>query len=88
MTRTVWKFKINPETSLKLPMDWQVVDVGVQGDDAFVWILLDSSLPTHTERFVAVPTGGGVPDGADHVGSWHMNDGSLVFHLFVLSGPA
>ena len=90
--RTVWKFKLNPKTSLDLPMDWAVADVGTQGDDAFIWIVLNPTLPTHRERFVAVPTGGDVPDDADHVGTFHMNDnstlGRLVFHVFVLSGAA
>lgn len=85
MSRTVWKFLVKPTKNLDLPMGWEVVDVSAKGDEVFMWVMLDPNAPRHREVFVSIPTGGVVPDDADHVGSWHMDDG-LVFHLFVLAG--
>lgn len=86
MSRTVWKFKVTPKTELDLPMDWEVVHVAPQGDEAFMWVLGSFGSRKHRETFVAVPTGKDVPADSDHVGSWLMDGGALVFHLFVLAG--
>lgn len=88
MSRVVWKFPIYPKTELELPMDWEVVEVALQGEHPCVWVLLDPKLPKHRETFVAVGTGHDVPDNADHIGSWQMEGGALVFHLFVLGSPS
>ncbi len=60
-----------------------MLDVQVQRDDPQLWALVDLSAPEQWRHFVTVGTGHDVPERVvSHVGSFQLEDGALVFHVF------
>lgn len=94
---TVHKFPIQMSELfwLKLPMGAEVIHVGVQHGQPMMWIRLDTSLAIRETLFGVFGTGQQMdtPDphysidtnpmaNAPHLGSFMLNEGYLVFHLF------
>jgi len=69
-----------------MPQDAKYLHVGAQGDQMFIWaeVDTDSSMIEHT--FEVFSTGSEMYENMGverrHIGSFMMNDGALVFHVY------
>lgn len=85
MPQTIWKFAIpvEPRFSLSLPEGAQPLFVGVQ-DNAellWMWVRLDPQAPPEQRNFALYGTGHPLNPGV-YIGSFMLEGGALVFHLF------
>lgn len=85
--RTVYKYPVQPgKFTLHLPRTHEVLSVQVQHGDPFVWVLVDTDAPHVPCSFLVVPTGGDMGSTYwDYVGTFQLEGGALVFHLFAES---
>lgn len=59
----------------------RVLHVGLQDDKPFIWVEADDQEDlSSASGFTVYPTGG-YPHG-EHVGTFFMDDGALVFHVY------
>jgi hypothetical protein len=82
---TIWKFPVNPGTfKLEMPIGARVLCVQVQKGSPFMWALCDEEACTRKRAFVALGTNhtaGPIQDWR-YIGSFQLEEGELVFHLF------
>lgn len=83
---TVWKFYLtNDVTSLEVPRGAKFLHVDFQNSMPCVWALVDTEAQKETRLVLIVGTGHEInvrPVMLDHIGSFLMKDGALVFHAF------
>jgi len=82
---TIWKFPIAPDTfEVELPKGARVLSVQTQGGSPFMWVLVNDQAPKEKRRFTVVGTGHDCEHIKDwsYVGTFQLNGGALVFHLF------
>lgn len=89
MASTVFKYELEGrETHLDLPLDAEVLHVGVQGVQAFLWILGDPVPPVRRSRkFIIITTGERFdPSGTKFLGTFIVPASALtstfVGHVF------
>jgi len=87
--KTIWKFPLSSddETSVKMPKGAKILDVQVQRGIAVLWALVDTTAPSTRRRLMVKGTGndcGDVPYHGEHVGTYQLLGGALVFHVFDL----
>ena len=85
MGKAVWKFRLAVIDSLELemPEGATILHVHEQNTAICLWALVDPNAPTVARKFTIYGTGHPVPDAhGAYVGTAHMMDGQLVFHLF------
>ena len=89
MMLAVWKYPLPfptyDEFNLTMQKGAKVLTVQVQGDQPCIWALIDASAPTEVRRFRVAGTGHWLEQERaclDYVGTFQLNDGQLVFHLF------
>lgn len=88
MPKTVWKYTLEPEITLHMPRGAGVLSVHAQGAEVCLWALVDPNAEAEPRRFVVAGTGHALPDEPlRFLGSAHLHDGALVFHVFE-RGPA
>ena len=94
MALTIWKYKIplTDEFSLDMPGDPQMLTVQVQPQQGIMlWALVDPRRSNQTRHFRLAGTGHPIdyePHDLRFVGSFQLEEGALIFHLFeVLTGP-
>lgn len=81
--KTTWKFTLQPECSIEMPVGSEILSVREQKETICLWALVDPSAPKETRRFVAFGTGHDIPDESlSFVGTAHLQGGALVFHIF------
>lgn len=85
--KTIWKFPVQPEPlfEIQLPEGAKVLCVQVQRDEPFIWVALDTDKPKVQRVFSVCATGGrmiGGMEGDTYIGTFQMQGGSLVWHLF------
>jgi len=81
--KTIWKYNIQPVTTLLLPEDAEFLSVQLQGEDACIWFLVNDQKPKVRRVFHAYGTGHIVSDNpGKFLGTVQFNGGSLVFHIF------
>lgn len=82
----VWKFRIPIEDDflIEMPSGSKPLHVGVQADQPFLWALTDPKQPASKFQFKLCGTGHPRDDlfGFEHIGTFMLHDGALVFHLF------
>jgi hypothetical protein len=94
--RTIYKYPVQPlaEFEIALPMGAEVLTVQMQNGKPYIWALVDTNLVSHQRTFYLRGTGhrcsdlqvngvrvaGRVP--VRYVGTFQMDDGASVFHLF------
>ena len=84
----VWKFSL--DTKVMMPLSAKILTVGGQGDDLFVWALVnpDERMVEHT--FLIVGTGHAIPDEQfdpvsqvpKFAGTIFLHDRQLVIHVW------
>lgn len=79
---SIFKYKIEPIIELELPKGAEILTVGPQGSEIYLWAKVDPSAETEIRRFVGFGTGHDIPDKLDltYIGTTFF--GSLVFHIF------
>lgn len=81
--KTIWKFVLQPECKIEMPVGAELLSVHAQGDDICLWAKVDPSAAKEARSFVGFGTGHDVPDEPlAFVGTALMHGGSLVFHIF------
>ncbi len=85
--RTVWKFPllVTDSQAFHMPMGAVVLHVDVQRGEAMFWALVETDRPVEPRHFAVYGTGHPMAnDGSTlvHCGSFLLNEGNLVFHLF------
>lgn len=83
--RTIYKYAIQPgKFDIHMPKGAKVLTVQTQHRQPQMWVLLDTSNEPERRGFVTFPTGGEVPTDThlDYIGTFQLNDGYLVYHLF------
>jgi len=84
MKNAVWKFELHPDTPIKLPKDAKVLKIGTQYGSPILWALVDTDELLEERIFTVVGTGWVVSDleTAKYHGTFMLEDGALVFHVF------
>ena len=82
---TIYKYAIEPgRTEVQMPRDAQVLTVQMQFGNPFMWAKVDPRLKTERRVFDVFCTGHEMPDDPRliYVGTFQMNNGALVWHVF------
>ena len=84
--RAIWKFPIHatPAVAIKMPAGAEILSVQVQNGEPCVWAIVDPEALSETRMFRVIGTGWEVEsfDGLKFTGTFQLQGGSLVFHLF------
>lgn len=82
--RVIFKYVLPVDATviLELPAGAIVRHFGAQGDGLYIWVEVDSLKRPVRRSFAIIPTGEGVPDDGEYVGTALMHDGALVWHLY------
>lgn len=76
-----------PVFRLSLPATATPLAVQVQDGLPQMWVLVDTELPEVERAFALVGTGEPVPGIVEaHVGTFQMDGGAFVFHVFAVRG--
>jgi hypothetical protein len=80
----IWKYTIQgPRVTLEMPQGAKIVSLQVQDNQPQIWALVDPSEWKISRTFRALPTGVEFnAAGLTYVGTFQINDGTLVFHIF------
>ena len=81
---TVWKWALAPGSNeLQMPLDSQVLTVQMQGETPCLWALVDDNNDLVWRTFAVYGTGRLVRhDHGKYIGTFQMNGGALVWHVF------
>lgn len=83
--RTIWKYPLVATTAidLEMPKGARVLTVQTQNHAPVMWALVDPAAAKELRRFRVVGTGHeGAPDRGTYIGTFQLQGGSLVFHVF------
>lgn len=84
--RTIHKYSVglSGEFVLNIPDGFECLSVQVQGSTPYLWVLVDTSRPPKLQRFCVAGTGHPVTiDDLKFVGTFQLDGGRLVFHVFL-----
>lgn len=85
---TIWKYAVPPRNvfELELPFGAKFLAVQAQRSIPQAWFLVDPVLTIEARRFVIVATGDHVDRAEEltYLGTFQLNEGELVLHLFEL----
>lgn len=82
--KKIYKYPIPIEDffTIRMPQNANVLMVNTQKSEVFIWAIIDTDEPMIDRPFIILGTGMNVPNGFNHIGSFQMLSGGLVFHLF------
>lgn len=82
--KVVWKFSIPivDRFPLLLPVGAQVLHVAAQNKVGCLWVLVDPSQASEHRQFRLYGTGHDIHQDGIYLGSFFLEGGDLVFHLF------
>jgi hypothetical protein len=84
--RTIWKYQLEVAdlSILQIPKGGKILCVQTQNEQPCIWVDVDSEAPTETRWFKIFGTGHqmGIDERVIYIGTFQLNNGSLVFHLF------
>jgi hypothetical protein len=88
---TIYKYEVRiaDEFAIEMPRGARVLSVQTQNSAPYLWALVESTAPMTLRTFALRGTGHNA-DGlalAPFVGTFHLSNGALVFHLFDLGEP-
>ena len=83
---TVFKYRIGLcINQTELPVGAEILSLGFQGKEFFMWVKVDTEAATEIRRFYVFGTGAEIPQNTgtyyNFIGTGHMDIG-LVFHVF------
>ena len=81
---TIWKFPIPVEDrfAIEMPRDAEVLHIEAQHNHGWMWARVAPERKLEVRRFLLRGTGHPVDMECRHLGSFMLNDGALVFHVF------
>ena len=84
MSKAIWKFPaLGPLFTAKMPIGSRVLSVQSQHGSPQMWALVDPEKSTELRQFAFYGTGHPMPDDpGKFVGTFQVDGGDLVFHLF------
>lgn len=88
---TIWKFplKVKDVQQIEMPQGTRLLSVQVQRGIPCLWALVDEQAPREKRLIVTYETGHYVHDGTRaFVGTYQIDGGELVFHVFDGAPPA
>lgn len=81
--KTIWKFTLEPNCTLEMPIGAEILTVQEQNGHAQMWALVDPYAENEEREFAVYGTGHKIPDSPGaYVGTFQLNEGTLVFHVF------
>lgn len=87
MPKQVWKFILD-HTGIQvtsMPVGAEILSVQVQNGNACIWALVDPLAKQNFRTFHTYGTGHPIKNedfGLKYIGTYQLNNGDLVFHLF------
>jgi len=79
--KTIYKFDVEPEFSINLPLDAVVLTVQMQNGSPKMWVYLDTEEPDVSRTFHVFGTGHDMGDyNGRYIGTFQTE--GLVFHVF------
>ena len=92
MSQAIWKYAVPVQDmiTLMIPRNAQVLTVQVQHGEPQLWALVDPDNPPEQRTFRLAGTGHVIEGSVNifsYVGTYQLDDGALVFHLFELFLP-
>lgn len=89
--KTIWKYELNPGNPyvIGMPEGAEILTVQVQNNVPCIWAKVDTEAELEERIFYVFATGQEIDlDGQDvylaYIGTFQLNGGSLVFHVFEL----
>lgn len=80
-----YELPVGDEVSIDMPRGAEILHVDVQNHRPYLWARVDASAPPEARHFRFAGTGHTLDDRVGkHVGSFLMEGGHLVFHIFEL----
>lgn len=80
---TIYKYGVRPELDIALPKGSKPLCVQLQKGIPQLWIRIATDAgESEVRHFVIVPTGGSVNHTARYIGTFQLEGGELVFHVF------
>ncbi len=84
--KTIYKYEIpSKAVTIALPQGATILSVAVQNECPYLWAMVDPNQPTVEKHIRVIATGQPLEDEAaawSFVGTFFLNSGSLVFHVF------
>lgn len=81
--KTIWKYKLLPDTPIHMPVGAQILDVQEQHGDICIWALVDPTSKTVPRLLKVYGTGHDITDDPGrYIGTFQLKDSGLVFHVF------
>lgn len=69
--------------TIELPKNASILSLQIQNYMPYIWVLVNEEMPMETRRFRLVGTGHDIKERIiEFIGTFQMQDGKLVFHLF------
>lgn len=84
MNRTIWKttLSVTDRQTLQLPRGAALLTVQMQFDMPQMWALVDPSQPIERRVIRIAGTGHPVDFNCPYIGTFQLDGGALVFHVF------
>jgi len=83
VVRSIWKWTLESDSEIAMPLGAMILDVQVQDGEPQIWALVDPLAKPVKRRFKSYGTGHTVNGlSVCYVGTFQLNGGSLVFHVF------
>jgi hypothetical protein len=94
LMKTIWKYELKPECELEMPLGAEILTIQMQfGEDTVpfehprLWALVDLGVEKEKRSFCTYGTGHSLPDKPGrYIGTFQLDSGSLVFHVFETTG--
>ena len=84
--KTIYKYpvKVDDEQIIQMPDDSEILSIQYQYGRPYIWAMVDTDKPSIPRKFGLVGTGHPCErlNNAKYVGSFQMQNGALIFHLF------
>jgi len=83
--KKIFKYKITPylKNEIEMPIGAEVLCVQTQNNEPHIWAMVDFNAELEKRIFWVIPTGNLIePEASRYVGTFQIDNGNLVFHLF------
>lgn len=82
--KTIWKYtlEITAQQTIRIPEGAKILCVQTQFNKPFIWADVDPDFTKAERIFLITPTGGPVPSHSEYIGTFQIDGGQLVFHLY------
>ena len=81
--KTIYKYEISPlHTAIEMPKGAELLSVKTQNNTPCLWALVDTDQPPEDRFLVVFGTGHPVVNHGKYLGTFLIENDSLVFHVF------